>query len=604
MFQSPAANAEHVGCYRDARTRTLEHDAISNDQMTPDACIKHCAYKGWKMAGLENGKQCWCGDSYGTAAGVDGCKQKCTGDGSKTCGGPWEIDIWRTGISDDKSGGKGNSGNTGNNGNGNGNGNGNNGNGNGNGNNGNGNGNNGNGNGNDKDKGNGNGNGNGNGDQKPTNNPLITSSNAPAQIQLSNPIITGGNSQKFLWAHHMVGNTYTYNKDKWSKDIQGAMAAGFDGFVLNMGRDDWQPQSVDYAYQAAQGTPFKLFFSFDMTSFQCGSAADADRLAELTTKYASNAAQAKYKDKVLVSTFSGENCQFGQGSVQAGWNYFRSVIKKKNVDIYFMPAHFAGTETFAGSNWFDGVMDWNGQWPMGPAGPSLERDRDYLHALKDKGLMAGISPFFFTYYGANSWNKNWIYRSDDWLLATRWEQLFILRDKIDHMEFVSWNDWGESHYIANPGDPKDQPNSQGWTDGMPHTGLSSLIKYYAEGWKKGSLPAPNDSIWVWSRPHPKAAVPTAPTNPRPNNADWTDDNAYALVLLAEPAQVTLESGRNKAVFKLNKGMNKVAVASAEGPIKVQIDRNGKSVKTLDTTGKFSYTTKPKDYNFNYYVQDA
>lgn len=585
--------AEHVGCYRDASNRVLAYDYWTTGAMTPEACVNHCRSKGWKMAGLEVGSQCFCGDSYGTAAGVDGCKQPCTGDKSKVCGGRWELDIWRTGAT----GGNTNSGsNNGNSNNSNSN------------NNNNANTNNGNNSGNsggqqqgnkDENKNDNTSGGNSNGAQ----GQATVSSNAATLINTNKPAIAG-NRQKYLWAHHMVGNTRSYNKDKWAQDIQGAMDAGFDGFALNMGRDDYQPRSVDYAYQAAQGKNFKLFFSFDMTSFPCGSTGDADRLADLTAKYAGNSAQAKYNNKVLVSSFAGENCQFGKGSVQDGWNYFREQVKKRNIDIYFLPAHFAKTDTFGSSNWFDGVMNWNGQWPSSNANPNLDSDNQYLSALGGRGYMAGISPFFFTYYGPNSWNKNWIYRSDDWLLATRWEQLLTIRNRFDHLQFVSWNDWGESHYVANPGAAEDQPNSQGWTNNMPHTGLSSLIKYYAEAWKKGSFPAPNDQVWVWSRPHPKAANPTAPTNPRPNHADWTDDNAYALVLLAEASDVVLESGVNKATFKLDKGMNKVAVASAEGPIKVTVNRGGKAVKSLDTSGKFSYTKTPKDYNFNYYVQNA
>lgn len=563
--------AEHVGCYRDASNRVLPHAYWSAGAMTPEACVDHCRSSGFKMAGLEDGRQCFCGDSYGTAGGVDGCKTPCSGDTSKRCGGRWELDIWRTGVTE----GQGNNG-SGNNNNGN----------------------------------------NGNkDDHKDVNvssgatnavqsqDKAVVSSNAATLVNANKPSIAG-NGEKFLWAHYMVGNTHSYNKDKWTKDIQGALDAGFDGFVLNMGRDDWQPKSIEYAYQAAQGKNFKLFFSFDMTSFPCASTGDADRIADLTAKYAGNSAQAKYKNKVLVSTFAGENCQFGKGSVQDGWKYYREQVKKKNVDIHFMPAHFAKPDTFGGSNWFDGVMNWNGQWPASNANPTLDSDNQYLSALGGKSYMAGISPFFFTYYGKDSWNKNWIYRSDDWLLATRCEQLLSIRNKFDHLQFVSWNDWGESHYVAQPGDPQDQPKSQGWTDNMPHTGLSSLIKYYAEAWKKGSFPAPNDQIWVWSRPHPKNAKPSAPTNPRPDHADWTDDNAYALVLLAEASEVVLESGGNKATFKLDKGMNKIAVASAEGAIKVTVKRGGKDVKKLDTSGKFSYTKTPKDYNFNYYVQNA
>jgi hypothetical protein len=70
--------------------------------------------------------------------------------------------------------------------------------------------------------------------------------------------------------------------------------------------------------------------------------------------------------------------------------------------------------------------------------------------------MASISPAFFTvctftvlylnltndnaqHYGANSYNKNWIYRGDDWLYASRWDLIMQHRDEVDIVEIVTWN---------------------------------------------------------------------------------------------------------------------------------------------------------------------
>lgn len=77
--------------------------------------------------------------------------------------------------------------------------------------------------------------------------------------------------------------------------------------------------------------------------------------------------------------------------------------------------------------------------------------------------MPSISPLFFTYYGPNSYNKDWIYvsthcivksialtatqRSDDWLLARRFEQLIAMRTKIDMAEMVTWN--GERNFSCS-----------------------------------------------------------------------------------------------------------------------------------------------------------
>ena len=76
---------------------------------------------------------------------------------------------------------------------------------------------------------------------------------------------TGG--QKYVFAHHMVGNTYPYIINDWKEDITLASASGIDAFALNVGSDSWQPGQVKNAYTAAEqlGSKFKMFISLDMT---------------------------------------------------------------------------------------------------------------------------------------------------------------------------------------------------------------------------------------------------------------------------------------------------------------------------------------------------
>lgn len=179
-----------------------------------------------------------------------------------------------------------------------------------------------------------------------------------------------------------------------------AKSAGVDGFALNMGSNDWQPARVADAYAVAASLGgFKLFFSFDMSSLSGTSAADAQKLANLVKTYASHAVTARYAGKPLVSTFAGESSTFGQKSPQDGWNYFRSLAGS----IYFIPAQFSDPSTFAAAKWFDGVFGWNGGWPMDGKDITTASDTKYLSALGTRQYMAAISPFFFTYYGSNSW---------------------------------------------------------------------------------------------------------------------------------------------------------------------------------------------------------
>ena len=90
------------------------------------------------------------------------------------------------------------------------------------------------------------------------------------------------------------------------------------------------------------------------------------------------------------------------------------------------------------------------------------------------------------HYGPQSWNKNWIYRADDWLWATRWEHLIQQRDKVTFAQVISWNDYSESHYVGAIDGV--QPNSQGWVNGFDHQGTlvqDSMLCIVSSGLTQG-----------------------------------------------------------------------------------------------------------------------
>jgi glucan endo-1,3-alpha-glucosidase len=69
----------------------------------------------------------------------------------------------------------------------------------------------------------------------------------------------------------------------------------------------------------------------------------------------------------------------------------------------------------------------------------------------------------------------WIYLSDQHLYSKRWESLVETRDQLDIVQILTWNDYGESHYIGPIKGA--QPKSEAWTEGMPHTGMRFFIAF-------------------------------------------------------------------------------------------------------------------------------
>ncbi|KAG6837624.1 hypothetical protein H0H93_006145 [Arthromyces matolae] len=373
---------------------------------------------------------------------------------------------------------------------------------------------------------------------------------------------------KYVVAHHMIGNTYPYTTQDWTDDIALASASGIDGFALNMGSDAWQPDRVSDAFNAASqsGPNFKLFLSLDMTSLPCASASDAQALRALVLQFISHPNYLQINGLPMVSTFAGETCAFGQASPPDGWNTQFVGNPDLQGKIHFVPSFFVDPSTFATfSHVMDGDFNWNSAWPiqittafvqnlvsglpsfkaagnalstvltqdavqnaLGPLIGSSDPDNQHVKDLsalsstparRDTSskptYMASVSPWFFTHYGADSFNKNFIYFSDEHLYAKRWESLIQNRDQVDIVQVLTWNDYGESHYIGPIKGA--QPNSQGWVDGLEHTGWLDLTSYYAAAFKTGTFPTiAKDKLVMWSRTHPTLATAPDPVGPPTN----------------------------------------------------------------------------------------
>ncbi|KAF8302560.1 glycoside hydrolase family 71 protein [Clavulina sp. PMI_390] len=400
----------------------------------------------------------------------------------------------------------------------------------------------------------------------------------------------------------MVGNTYSYAQSDWETDIQLAQSAGIDGFALNVGSLDWESDRVADAYAAAEAlnTGFKLFISLDMSSLACAATTDADPIRAYVNDYSAHPNQLWYSDNLILSAFDGTGCLFGQDTFDDGWNY--ALRNGAYANIWFIPAFFVDPSTFGSITSINGIFDWNAGWPSTDADISWT-DGTWITDIGDRAYIAPVSPLFFTHYGPDSYNKNWIYRSDDWLFASRWEELITNRDSIDFVEIITWNDFGESHYIGPIAPDEDQPNSEAWTTGFDHQAYYAVNKYYATAWKTGTYPTITENqIFLTARPHSKSAVCTSDSVAQPTNAAWTDDNLYALVFAAQAGTVVLTIGSSTGTFSVTTGVNKLKIALAVGsPTAVFTSTSGATLVNFAPSG-FSYTGSTCSvYNFNYYA---
>lgn len=88
------------GCFSDNAKRALPSLSFDSDFMTVDWCVQTCSDRGYSIAGVENGRECYCGNSFMNGAGstlaASQCSMACPTD-KQLCGGAWAMSVFKKG---------------------------------------------------------------------------------------------------------------------------------------------------------------------------------------------------------------------------------------------------------------------------------------------------------------------------------------------------------------------------------------------------------------------------------------------------------------------------------------------------------------------------
>ncbi|KAK6612145.1 mutanase [Botrytis cinerea] len=295
---------------------------------------------------------------------------------------------------------------------------------------------------------------------------------------------------KPVFFHYMIGGI---NDAHCEQDIIDAIALGADAFALNLAvtldsSHSWALNAVNSLFKHAQTHNFKLFFSFDMTGFNSPS-----QFIPILKTYIKNSAYYTYSGQPFVSTFNGgaSSFTFGQGSVNDGWkNEVQAVMTAAGHPIYLIPAFqdVAPSSSFFTTKYptLNGTFNWN-SWPTYSAGEAhvdTNEDEVLQKAAKaaKKGFMMGVSPLQFKHIDGS---QNW-YRRGEANLEVRFGQVLSLQP--DFIEFQTWNDAGESHYMGNtwpePLVSNSTPEALSSIE-YDHTGYWQILKSFIRAWKDG-----------------------------------------------------------------------------------------------------------------------
>ena len=83
-------------CFRDSHNRVLNGFIRKfNDHVTVHNCKEFCLNFGYAFAGVENARECFCGQTPPTELIQDSeCDRECKGDNTQICGGSWALNVY------------------------------------------------------------------------------------------------------------------------------------------------------------------------------------------------------------------------------------------------------------------------------------------------------------------------------------------------------------------------------------------------------------------------------------------------------------------------------------------------------------------------------
>ncbi len=424
-------------------------------------------------------------------------------------------------------------------------------------------------------------------------------------LAASTPLRLGAASRqapRLVFAHYMVccprAGTAATLAD-FQRDIEDAAAVGIDGFALNIG--DWTGNPLyktftDLMFRAAQNTGprFKLFFSADQLGAQ-----DA---ADMLLSYRNHPNYLHVGNRPVLSSFGGDSAW--------GRDVRRIIRERGRTDVFLAPFFFAMHESpslldITALTWRHRDLD--GFFAFGAAAPYADLARTIRReaAAWSAGgqlFIAGIAP----YYRGLGINYR-VFESDGYVgFVEQWRA--AIEAGADWVELVTWNDWGESTYVA----PVDHA-STALVDGHPwgglptHRGFLELCRYLIAWFKTGKPPpVTQDQVFLAYRLHPAKAegsrLPLAKSGDRPLGADVLKDRVHALTLLSKPATAELRVGGEVTRQDMPAGLGMMSAPLQPGTVEITLSRGATGLGSL--TGRLPIGDDGATGNFNLYADWA
>ncbi|KAF5344413.1 hypothetical protein D9758_015478 [Tetrapyrgos nigripes] len=205
-----------------------------------------------------------------------------------------------------------------------------------------------------------------------------------------------------------------------------------------------------------------------------------------------------------------------------------------------------------------------------------------------------------THYGTEGPYKDWVFPCD-LLWYNQWFEIISLKPRF--VEMVTWNDYGESHYIGPLSSPHyDDVNSK-WANDIPHNDWLDMAKPFIAAYKAGaSSPSAyiqNDRLIYWYRITPKSL--NCNSTDIPDGWNTMSDNIFVVSLLTSPGTVAVQTGAMVYTFNAAAGAPAVSVPFQVRAQTFTLSRNRSKVIGATSLKQIQNTCQCGIYNFNAYV---
>lgn len=414
--------------------------------------------------------------------------------------------------------------------------------------------------------------------------------------------------RKLIFAHYMVccplyGHGQTV--DQFEAEFREAKRLQIDGFVLNCGawihRYKYYREIAARMFEAADriGGDFKLFFSADVVTGLL-----ADEAVDMVTTYGRRKSYMYIDGRPALSTWHG-SVEWSEEVVAkldgAGLRPFfiSNYIRPRSG----MPAMAANVETP-----HDGyvrlltasVGELDGFFYFGAAGmpdqiAASSRAFGRELAAAGKSYMAPVTP----YYRGHGPNNRMFDASGLSGIIEQWRA--AIDGDADFVQIVTWNDWGESSYVAPVGEPLSRPiDAIRGARVLAHDGFLAASQYYMTWFKTGAPPAVvGTRLYYAYQPHPRDCGAEAA---RPRGWQALGDRVYALVVTATPGSLRIAVGGGSETIEVAPGVTLASAAmTRDGSVSFALQTAG---ARLTAEAPLPVLSNGLDCSFNYFAAEA